>query len=131
MPATQPGNELHTLCYEHHAEMRLNRSFLNSDGDATQTLAYACAEPDCVVHYSTSRGYFILNQNGNRDEMDMVPKVRCFLDGAPMYLAEINPEKRGFRLWKCPQCGARRTNEEGLVGPASQEIQDLSGKSAA
>ena len=128
MPATQPGNELHTLCYEHHAEMRLNRSFLNSDGDATQTLAYACAEPDCVVHYSTSRGYFILNQDGN-NELDLVPRVRCLHDGTPMYLAEINPEKRGFRLWICPQCDGRCTNEEGLMGLASQD--HLGGKNAA
>src|SRR5256884_4503772 len=41
-----------------------------------------------------------------------LPKVRCFLDGMPMYLAEIHPEKTSFRLWTCPQCGARRTNEE-------------------
>ncbi|OLE01471.1 MAG: hypothetical protein AUG82_11180 [Ktedonobacter sp. 13_1_20CM_4_53_11] len=63
--------------------------------------------------------------------MDMVPRVRCARDGAPMYLAEINPEKRGLRLWTCPQCGARHTNEEGLVGLASEGIQDLDGKSAA
>ena len=131
MPATQPSKELRAFCHEHHVKMRLDQSLLNSEGDPAQTFAYACTEPDCLVRYNMYRGYFILSQNGNGDEMDMVPKVRCFLDGAPMYLAEINPEKRGFRPWKCPQCGARRTNEEGLVGPASQEIQDLSGKSAA
>jgi hypothetical protein len=26
MPATQPSKELRALCYEHHAEMRLNQS---------------------------------------------------------------------------------------------------------
>jgi len=61
----------------------------------------------------------------------MLPKVRCFLDGMPMYLAEIHPEKRSFRLWTCPQYGARRTNEEGLVGLASQRIQDLAGENTA
>jgi len=31
-----------------------------------------------------------------------------------------------------PQCGARRTNAEGLVGlPWQEEIQDLGGKDAA
>jgi hypothetical protein len=33
-----------------------------------------------------------------------------------MYLAGINPEKKSFRLWECPQCGGKRTNEESLVG---------------
>jgi hypothetical protein len=62
----------------------------------------------------------MLNQDGNANEMDIVPKIRCVFDGAPMYLAEINLEKRDFRLWKCPQCGARHTNEDDLVGVASQ-----------
>jgi hypothetical protein len=46
-----------------------------------------------------------------------------------MYLAEIDQEKRDFRMWRCPQCDGRRTNEEGLIGLASQEIQDIRGKS--
>jgi len=131
MPANQPSKNPHPLCHEHLLEMRLNPSFLNSEGDGTRAIAYTCMEPDCIVHYGTSRGYFILSQNGNMEGMDMVPKVRCFLDGAPMYLAEINPEKRSFRLWTCPQCGARRTNEEDLVGRASQETQDVGGKNTA
>jgi hypothetical protein len=110
-------------------EMRLNQSLLNSDGDATQKLAYACTEFDCLVHYNILRGYFMLNQNGNTNEPEMVPRVRCLHDGTPMYLAEIDLEKRGFRLWICPQCDGRRTNEEGLIGLASQEIEDVSGKS--
>ena len=118
MPATQPSKELRALCFEHHVKMRLNRSL------------YACTQPDCLVHYNVYRGYFILD--GNTNELDMVPRVRCLHDGTPMYLAEINPEKRGFRLWICPQCDRRRTNEEGLIGLASQEIQDhLGGKNAA
>jgi len=45
-----------------------------------------------------------------------------------MYLSEIHPEKREFRLWTCPHCGAKRTNEDGLVGMTSQESQDRDGK---
>lgn len=132
MPATQPSKELRALCYEHHVKMRLNRSLVNSDGDATQTLAYACTEPDCLVHYNIYRGYFILSQDGNTNELDMVPRVRCLHDGTPMYLAEADTKKSGFRLWICPQCDGRCTNEEGLIGLASQEIQDhLGGKNAA
>ena len=129
MPATQPGKELRALCHEHHVKMRLNRSYVNSDGGATQTLAYACTEPDCLVHYNIFRGYFMLPQDGNMNQMDRVPRVRCPRDGAPMYLAETDLEKKEFRLWRCPQCDARRTNEEGLIGLSSQGMQDVSGKS--
>jgi len=129
MPATQPSKELRVFCHEHHVKMRLNQSLLNSEGGLTQTLAYACTEPDCLVHYNIYRGYFILSQNENTNELDMVPSVRCLHDGRPMYLAEIDREKRDFRLWKCPQCDGRRTNEEGLIGLASQGIRDVSGKS--
>jgi len=129
MPATQPSKELRAFCHEHHVKMRLNQSLLHSEGDATQTRAYACTEPDCLVHYNIYRGYFILSQNGITNEPDMVPSVRCLHDGTPMYLAEIDPEKRGFRLWICPQCDERRTNEDGLIGLASQGIRDVSRKS--
>jgi hypothetical protein len=131
MPAAQPSKDLRVLCHEHLLEMRVKRSFLNSESDGTQAITHGCTEADCLVHYNTSRGYFMLNQSGNRDEMAVVPKVRCFLDGVPMYLAEINPAKRDYRLWTCPQCGARRTNEEGLVGLASPEVQDLGANNAA
>ncbi len=118
MPATQPSKEFHALCHEHHAEMRLNQILSKSEGEDTQTIAYACPEPDCLVLYNSSRGYFMLSQIGNLDELDMVPRVRCPHDGMPMYLAQINTEKRGFRLWRCPQCDGRRTNEEGLIAKA-------------
>ncbi len=131
MPATQPSKELRAFCHEHHVKMRLFQSLSNSEGDLTQKLAYACTQPDCLVHYNIYRGYFMLSQNGNTNELDMVPNVRCPHDGTPMYLAEVDPDKKGFRLWICPQCDGRRTNEEGLIGLASQEIQDVSGKNAA
>jgi hypothetical protein len=124
MPATQPSKELRALCHEHHGVMRLNQRNLNSKGDAKHAHAYACTEPDCLVHYNIYRGYFILSQNEKTNELDMVPSVRCLHDGTPMYLAEIDREKRDFRLWKCPQCDGRRTNEEGLIGLASQGIWD-------
>jgi hypothetical protein len=131
MPAAQPSKELRALCHEHHIEMRLNRSHVNRNGDATQTPAYACTEPDCLVHYNILRGYFVETKNRNTSENEIVPRVRCPHDGAPMYLAEINPAKRGFRLWTCPQCDARRTNEDGLVSLPSHEIQGVGGKNAA
>jgi len=99
-------------------EMRLNQSLLNSEDYAKHTLAYVCTEPGCLVHYNIYRGYFMLSQDGNTNEPGMVPRVRCPHDGTPMYLAEIDLQKRGFRLWRCPQCDGRRTNEEGLRGVA-------------
>ena len=127
MPATQPSKELHPFCYEHHVKMRLSQSLLNSEHNLSQPPVYACTEPDCLVHYNIYRGYFP-SQSGNTSELDMVPAVRCLHDGMPMYLAEIDQQKKGFRLWICPQCDARRTNEEGLVGVVSG-IPDVSHKS--
>jgi hypothetical protein len=118
MRAAQPRKDLRAICYEHHLEMKPNGLLSNSDGDGARAMAYVCTEPDCCVRFDTAHGYFMASRNGNRDEVDMVPKVRCFLDGAPMYLAEIDPKQRALRLWTCPQCGARRTNEEDLVGSA-------------
>src|SRR6266478_2676037 len=84
MPATQPTKELRAFCHEHHVEMRLNKNALSNKRDnPTQTLAYACTEPDCLVHYNTYRGYFILSQNGITNEPDTVPSVRCPHDGTP------------------------------------------------
>jgi len=128
MAGVQPCKELHPLCHEHHVNMRRTEIALMIEGEHTPTPAYACPVTDCLVHYSMSRGYFVLSQNGNTNELDTVPRVRCSHDGTPMYLAEIDRERRGFRLWRCPQCDGRRTNEEGLVGLASQEIHSVKGK---
>jgi transposase-like protein len=45
-----------------------------------------------------------------------VPRVSCPGDEHPMYLAEVQPEKKKFSLWKCPECNASRTNKEFLLG---------------
>src|SRR5437667_10619783 len=99
MPATQPSKDLRPLCHEHLLEMRLNRSFLNNGDDATQATTYGCTEPDCLLRYNPYRGYFMLSQNGNRRETHMLPIVRCVLDGMPMYLEDIHPEKRRISHW--------------------------------
>jgi hypothetical protein len=104
MPSLPMRMDPSALCYEHHIEMRFGQVVLQSSGERTQILAYACPETDCLVHYDASRGYFITDQNGNGNELELTPNVRCPHDGAPMYLAEVLPEHRSFRLWKCPQC---------------------------
>jgi hypothetical protein len=114
MPKPQRGKQLHPLCHEHHMEMSRTDVLIKTKGPPTQTSAYACPVPDCAVHYTVSNGYFIAGNNG-QVERDMTPHVICPRDGRRMYLAETNPAKRTFRLWRCPQCDSTRTNEEDLV----------------
>jgi len=95
------------LCYEHHTEMLLKRR-----SEPPETFLYACREPGCFIHYHSSQGYFIEPQDGDTSEREIKPDVHCPKDGRVMYLAEVRPEKKSFRLWKCPQCDAIRTNGE-------------------
>jgi hypothetical protein len=46
-----------------------------------------------------------------------MPRTRCPHHGLRMYLAEVQPRKRSFRLWRCPLlgCKASLTNEAHLV----------------
>jgi hypothetical protein len=73
---------------------------------------YACREPGCFIQYHIPQGYFIEPQNGDRSEPEIKPGVHCPKDGGVMYLAEVRSEKKSFRLWKCPECDAIRTNGE-------------------
>jgi hypothetical protein len=99
--------DLRVLCYEHHTEM-----LLECRSEPTETFLYACREPGCFIHYYSSQGYFIESQNGDRSESEIKPGVHCPKDGRLMYLAEVRPEKKSFRLWKCPECDGIRTNGE-------------------
>lgn len=119
LPTTHLGRELHALCHEHHVEMRLIELVIQTQGRSTQAFVYACPQPNCAVHYSPANGYFIASRGGEV-ELDMTPYVACARDGQQMYLAEINPEKRDARLWRCPQCNASRSNEESLARQASR-----------
>jgi len=58
MPGAAPASRIHPLCYEHHCEMKLRESSSSEDG-----ADYACDEPDCLVHYSRSDGYFLNTQD--------------------------------------------------------------------
>jgi hypothetical protein len=124
MPVAQPQQEFQALCHEHHAKMRLGEVHLKGGGEALQIIAYACVQPDCRVHYNISRGYFLANESATAKDFDMamLPRVRCPRDGTPMYLAETDRAKKGFRLWVCPQCDARHTNEDDLVGEETEAI---------
>ena len=104
--------ELHVLCYEHHVEMKIGRARPELRDESAETPLYACQEPGCLVHYASSRGYFIVAQGANATELEMEPRVRCPKDGQLMYLAKVEPAKTSFRLWKCPECAASQTNQE-------------------
>jgi len=131
MPASQPSEALRALCYEHHVEMSLRPSLSNGGENTRQTATHACPQPDCLVHYSVSRGYFLASQNGYKNDLEVITTVRCFDDGTPMYLAEIDLDKRDYRLWICPQCRGKHTHEQGLVSTPSRGNQDVSGESEA
>ncbi len=93
MSVAQTRKEFYPLCYGHHQEMMPNQFNLHNTSDPSQTTAYACREPGCLVRYDSSSGH----------------------DGTSMYLAEVQPQNTSYRLWRCPQCEASRTNEEGLA----------------
>ena len=100
--------EFSPFCYEHHVEMNRNGILSTAKGGPTEGITFACPEPDCLVHYHSSKGYFMLSQDekGNGIKPEPGPGVRCEKDGAPMYLSEFLPERRSLRLWKCPNSEA-------------------------
>lgn len=105
---TSMRKDFHVLCYEDHTEM-----LLKSGSGSVETFLYACQKPGCFVCYDRSQGYFINKQDGGKTQPeDIKPRVSCPHDGHLMYLAEVRPERRSFRLWKCPECNTIRTNEE-------------------
>src|SRR6266478_2336470 len=99
------STDLQPLCYEHHVLMRAVQILLKGDMYPAPTLAYTCSEPGCLIHYNSPTGYFITP----------MPDVTCPHHSLPMYLAEVKPQNRSFRLWRCPQCAATHTNEEDLA----------------
>lgn len=104
---TSTRRDLHVLCYQHHTEMLL-RLF----SEPAEGLLYACREPGCLVRYHSLDGYFIDPTVVKTIDQEITPRVSCPNDGRLMYLAEVMPQRRSFRLWKCPECNGSRTNEE-------------------
>jgi len=105
------SNDLHVLCYQHHKEMVPRVPI-----EIAEELLFACREPGCLVRYDSSRGYFIETEDGKPIEHEPMPRVSCHKDEHLMYLAAVLPERKSFRLWKCPECDAIRINEEASQG---------------
>jgi hypothetical protein len=101
------GNELHVLCYQHHTEMPVRLP-----SELTEGPVYACQEPSCLVRYNSARGYFLDTEDVKTLEQEATPHVICSNDEQLMYLAEVSPHRRSFRLWKCPTCNLSRINDE-------------------
>jgi hypothetical protein len=104
---TDTRKELHVLCYEHHSEM-----LPKFQSESAETPLYACREPGCFIHYDNSQGYFVETQHAATIEPEIKPGIRCPKDGHLMYLAAVQPERKSFRMWKCPECNRIQTNEE-------------------
>ena len=104
---TGTRKDLHVLCYQHHTEMLLGLS-----NDLEEALPYACQEPGCLIRYDGPRGYFLDTKDTNIIGAEITPRVNCSNDGQRMYLAEVTPERRNFRLWKCPECDQSYMNDE-------------------
>lgn len=104
---TGTGKELRVLCYEHHSVM-----LPKFQSESAGTPLYACREPGCIIHYDNSRGYFVETQDAAIIESEIKPAIRCTKDGHLMYLAEVQPERKSFRVWKCPECNTVQTNGE-------------------
>ena len=104
---TSTRRDLHILCYQHHTEMLLRLLSEPAEG-----LLYACREPGCLVRYHSLDGYFIDSKDAKTIDQEITPRVSCPDDARLMYLAEVMPQRRSFRLWKCTECNESRTNEE-------------------
>ena len=59
----------------------------------------------CYVKYDSQKGYSETPQRGQYSEGNVIPHVSCRRDGRSMYPSQVKPEKKSYRLWKCPRCG--------------------------
>lgn len=86
--------------------MSLAHTITGNGSKSAQELTYTCQESDCLVRYIGAEGYFIAAGEGAQVEKEIMPRVRCPRDTAPMYLGEVRPPVTSFPLWRCPLCGA-------------------------
>jgi hypothetical protein len=114
---TSTRKDLHVLCYQHHTEMVLKPLSEPAEG-----LVYACQEPGCLVRYASAHGYFLDTKDAKTIEQETTPHVSCSNDGQRMYLAEVMPERRSFRRWKCPECNLSYVNDEEASGGLGKKM---------
>jgi hypothetical protein len=90
--------------------------------EPAEGLVYACQEPGCLVRYDSSHGYFLDTKDAETIEQETTPHVSCSNDGQLMYLAEVMPERRSFRRWKCPGCNLSYINDEETSGGLGKKM---------
>ena len=114
MTATQRRYEFQPFCYKHQVEMKPNQTLRTFEKWPTQSITFACPNLDCLVHYNSAKGYFVLTHDarGNWGQLEPGPQVRCERDKALMFLSEFFPDRWSLRLWKCPLCKTVRANGE-------------------
>ena len=115
MVANQLANGLQPLCYEHHTQMRPVPVVSGNGSHPAEQPPYACQQPDCLVRFTSTEGYFLARHEIALAEEEILPRVQCPHDGAPMYLGEVRPQERSFRLWKCPRCSAASTSNHAFA----------------
>jgi hypothetical protein len=90
--------------------------------ESAEGMLYACQEPGCLIRYDTSNGYFLDTNDAKTIELEILPRVNCSIDGQRMYLAEVMPKRRSFRLWKCPECNQSCINNEEASGGLGKKM---------
>ena len=128
MGATQMRFEFRPFCYEHQVQMKPNQTLRTTEKWPNYGITFACPNPDCLVHYNSSKGYFLLTHDtsGNWGQPKPGPLILCEKDRSPMYLSEFFPDRRSLRLWKCPQCKTVRANAEISAAQAPSLTQQRS-----
>jgi len=90
--------------------------------ESAEGTLYACQEPGCLIRYDISQGYFLDTKDAKTIELEIIPHVCCSNDAQRMYLAEVMPERRSFRLWKCPECNQSCINNEDASGELGKKM---------
>jgi hypothetical protein len=118
MAVKKTKRDLRPLCYKHHVEMKPIQLEKSTNPFTTYSLAFACPLSGCFICYACRTGYFGV-EDGDQGKRAEAPQVSCPQDGQPMYLAEVHPQNRSLRLWRCGKanCQGHRTIEEFIFEP--------------
>lgn len=95
--------------------MKLIPVVSGNGANPAQEPQYACQESGCLIRYTRAEGYFVAPPEIGHVQEEILPRVRCPHHGAPIYLEEVRPQERSFRLWRCPLCKAASTSGQLFV----------------
>jgi len=91
------------LCTRHHAVM--TQAELGERTGVTFH-AYKCAEAGCTRAYTSSQGYFDLEDGVMLLQMEQQDCPDC---GLPMYLRAL--QSHGAETWRCAQVGCKHSSQ--------------------